>query len=222
MYEDLQGIPDYFGHQDSIRAKHSFWVNGEPIPWMSYPAIAYLMQIDFSTKKVFEYGGGASTLFWARRAAKVVTVENDQSWFEACQETLAPNVEMHLLQGEDYVRCVANGAPHDVIVIDGRWRYDCAMYCGEFLADGGFIILDNSERHPQITQKFRDDGLMQIDFIGFAPQLKHISSTSFFFRRDCALQPLSWAQPRYMPGMMDSAEYHPDHRADDNRPGSPS
>ena len=46
-----------------------------PIPWYTYPAIEYIKQLDFSDKTVFEYGSGNSTLFWAQRCKKLVSVE---------------------------------------------------------------------------------------------------------------------------------------------------
>lgn len=38
--------------------------DGNPIPWYTYPAIEFLNSLDFSSKNVFEYGTGNSTLWW--------------------------------------------------------------------------------------------------------------------------------------------------------------
>ena len=57
-------------------------------PWISFAAIDFLKLHVRPTHKVFEYGGGGSTLFWIDRAAEVVTVEHDAAWFAALQREL--------------------------------------------------------------------------------------------------------------------------------------
>ena len=42
----------------------------------------YLSQFDYSDLKIFEYGCGYSSAFWAERAKKVVSVEDKTDWFE--------------------------------------------------------------------------------------------------------------------------------------------
>ena len=62
-------------------------------PWMTFSAIArldrHLRALD-GKGRVFEWGSGGSSLFFARRAAEVVAVENDGDWAEkvrvACAE----------------------------------------------------------------------------------------------------------------------------------------
>lgn len=56
--------------------------DGNPIPWYTYPAIEYLSQFDYGDKKVFEFGCGNSSLFWAVRAQEVISIEDNPSWFE--------------------------------------------------------------------------------------------------------------------------------------------
>ena len=50
--------------------------NKNYLPWFTYPAIEALSNWDLSDKRVFEYGSGFSTLFWASRAKEVVSVEH--------------------------------------------------------------------------------------------------------------------------------------------------
>src|SRR5262245_36157876 len=45
---------------------------GRPMPWITYPAIRLLDERVPSKSRVFEYGGGHSTLWWAERAYEVV------------------------------------------------------------------------------------------------------------------------------------------------------
>ena len=76
--------------------------NGEALPWMSYPAIEFLKENLRKENCVFEFGAGASTLFFTKRVKKVVTLETDPRWFEIIKQKLAAaelkNVELILMQ----------------------------------------------------------------------------------------------------------------------------
>ena len=70
-----------FALERSIDEKACVDRDGNPIPWYTYPAIEYLSQFDYSDKKVFEFGCGYSSPFWAERAAEVVSIEDNPIWF---------------------------------------------------------------------------------------------------------------------------------------------
>ena len=205
----LSFLPDYYGHGNTIKSNELLYIDGSPIPWMTYPAIAYLNQLDFSKKQVFEYGSGSSTIYWSRRCKNVISVENDSDWYSKISAMNIDNAEIFFLQGTDYVNKIQYHSPHDVIVIDGRWRYDCGMHCLKFLRDGGMVILDNSERHPPIAKFFRDNGLIEVDMIGYGPINRYCWSTSIFFTQKFNIQGRDDMQPRYSPGMVDSMEQNP-------------
>jgi len=75
--------------------------DGEPLPWFTYPAIEYLKQFDFSDKRVFEYGAGNSSLFWASRAKEVVAVESDRRWFDRISGACPANLLLNLRSDRD-------------------------------------------------------------------------------------------------------------------------
>lgn len=58
-------------------------------PWLTFPAIAHLRQWLRPEMRVFEWGSGGSTLFFARRTASVVAVENDGDWARRVREACA-------------------------------------------------------------------------------------------------------------------------------------
>jgi hypothetical protein len=202
-------MPDYAGHRRTIETGVPRDELGDPIPWMTYPAINYLKQIDFSDLSVFEYGCGSSTEFWSRRARKIVSVEHDQEWATRVSAMALANVDIIFAAGTDYIEACTRESPHDVIIIDGRWRYDCAMYCHKALSNSGMIILDNSERYPVLTDHFRSCGFIQVDFIGPGPVNKYIWSTSIFLSRHIELKPINKFQPHYLTGMIDSIDVNP-------------
>jgi hypothetical protein len=73
-------------------------------PWLSFPAIDFLEGHLPARAKVFEYGGGGSTLFFLAKGARVITVEHDQDWFKRLQTAIPSDSlarwEGHLIKPE--------------------------------------------------------------------------------------------------------------------------
>jgi predicted O-methyltransferase YrrM len=63
----------------------------DQIPWVNYTAIDMLRRILRPDMRVFEYGTGGSTLFFARRTAVLVSVEHDSGWTSAVREAMKGN-----------------------------------------------------------------------------------------------------------------------------------
>ena len=74
-----------FAIERSIDEKVCIDKDGNPIPWYTYPAIEYLSQFDYSQKEIFEFGCGYSSMFWANRAKKVTSIEDNINWFSKWQ-----------------------------------------------------------------------------------------------------------------------------------------
>lgn len=53
----------------------------DELPWIAFPAIDILNKRINSSSKVFEYGGGGSTLYFLNHAGEVITVEHNEEWF---------------------------------------------------------------------------------------------------------------------------------------------
>jgi len=64
--------------------------NGDPAIWITYPAAAMLKRIINSDMRVFEYGSGNSSLWWASRVHEVVSVEHNVAWSSFVQQN-SPN-----------------------------------------------------------------------------------------------------------------------------------
>lgn len=76
---------------------------GQPLPWWTYPAIEFMNTIVKPDFRVFEYGGGHSTLWWSRLVARVTTIDHDRQWVDKITPSLNPPHEM---------RCIGAGEPH--------------------------------------------------------------------------------------------------------------
>lgn len=64
------------------------------IPWITYPAIMQLGRLVKPTHKVFEFGCGGSSLWWAKRAAEVVSIDHDAEWLEKVREEKPANLTL--------------------------------------------------------------------------------------------------------------------------------
>jgi hypothetical protein len=194
-----------YAHLNSVRSQRAVDRAGKPLPWYTYPAIEFLQQLDFSQKTVFEYGSGMSTLYWAARAARVVSVEDDEQWFHQVKSLAPANVELifepDLSKFADTIH--RHGDHYDVIVVDGpargRTRLKCSRAAIDHLREGGLVILDNSDWLPESARLLRGSTLLEVDMTGFAPICGHVQTTSFFFDRRFNVQPLGDRQP--MPGI---------------------
>jgi len=190
-----------YGHVASVRSGIAIDHEGRPLPWYTYPAIEYLEQLDFRTKSVFEYGAGMSTLYWASVALRVVSVEDDERWFTKISNQLPANASVSLETdlAKFPLAIVKTGMEFDVIVVDGpargHTRLKCCRAALQALRPGGVIILDNSDWLPESSRLLRENGLLQVDMIGFVPACDHVQATSLFFDRQAQLQPLSDTQP---------------------------
>jgi hypothetical protein len=85
------------GHFRSSLHGKAYDAAGDVLPWYSYPMIDLLSQKDFSDKSVLEFGAGHSTLWWARRAARVVSFEEDQAWHARIVPLLPQNAQLYFV-----------------------------------------------------------------------------------------------------------------------------
>lgn len=167
--------------------------DGRPIPWYTYPAIEYLSQFDYGRKKIFEFGCGYSSLFWADRAERVISIEDNPKWFAKWQEEFKRNnLDIRWRdEGEIYEKAIfEDDCFYDVIVVDGKRRAECAAAAVQKLAPGGLIILDDSDRintsqeYVRAAEALKAADLIQVDFYGFCPMNCYTKTTSLFLSRD--------------------------------------
>lgn len=172
-----------YGHLCTIYKRECIDAQGHPIPWYTYPAIDYLNQMDMSNKVVFEYGCGFSTLYWAKKAKYVFSVEHDEIWFSKIKKMMPDNVSLNLVQDMEQYQyfCGINSDMYDIIVIDGKRRYMSALLALKYLKKDGFIIFDNADWYQNAIKKLTEVGLKRVDFIGFGPINSYTWNTCLFF-----------------------------------------
>lgn len=193
-----------FAIERSIDEKVCIDKDGQPLPWYTYPAIEFLSQFDYSNKRIFEYGCGYSSSFWAHRAQQVISIEDNEFWYHKwLAEFNFDNIILKFRpEGPDYYKAITETSDlFDVIIIDGKCRADCAKGAIHHLNAGGFIILDDSDRvntseeYVSAIQTLKKANLLQIDFYGFCPMDNYTKATSVFFSRDFDFKSIYPVQP---------------------------
>ena len=192
-------LRNIYGFVDATNKGIASDKKGDYLPLYTYPATEYVSQFDYSQKRVFEFGAGASTLFWMQRAAQVVSIENNEEWYKKLASQVNQRVELLFSPGDDFPYAITKQSGlFDVIVVDGGgYRYDCANFAVQKLAPGGLIILDNADWHFNTAALLKKAGLLQVDMTGFKPCESHTSSTSLFFHREFNFTTLEKRQPRF-------------------------
>jgi hypothetical protein len=99
--QDMVGLltSDYLqssGWLESIRTRQPLR-GGKPIPWFTYPAIEFFDSMVLEGKSVLEVGSGFSTLYWAQRGCRGVSLEIDPEWANSLSQTLSGIADSDLI-----------------------------------------------------------------------------------------------------------------------------
>jgi hypothetical protein len=128
------------------------------VPWLSFSAISYLEPL-ITGKRVFEFGSGMSTLWFAERCSEVVAVESDKDWHRIVTAQLegVSNVKViHAPSTEKYLGALlAAGDYFDLILIDGLYRSECLDLAKARLKPEGIVVVDDTDLIPELDAKIK-------------------------------------------------------------------
>jgi len=185
-----------YGQWRTIKSYDALNVDGDPIPWYTYPALEYLGHLDLSRFRVFEYGSGNSTLWWAKRVRHITSVEDSEIWHKKISEKIAISFKntAYILE-KDQMKYVSLATDSfDIFVVDGKFRRACIDHVLG-LRTGLLLILDNADWYPQSVEYIkRKLGWMQVDFHGFGP-INNYTWTSTIFINPSRYSELIYKQP---------------------------
>jgi ubiquinone/menaquinone biosynthesis C-methylase UbiE len=133
-------------------------------PWIVPAAIGWLGRRIRPDWSVLELGSGRSTVWFARRAGRVISLEDNEYWAGATRERLERaglvNVELRLKEVEDFPREVESlpDAAFDLVVVDfleapAVTRIDALTPAIKKVRSGGCLLLDDSDR-PGYAEAF--------------------------------------------------------------------
>lgn len=164
-----------------------------PIPWFSLPCVAFLTSRLRTNMRVYEFGAGNSTLFFAERVKEVHSVEHSRRWFDSLSEVKPENASLSYCPESDKSRYVSSirssGLIYDLIVVDGLYRVETLEVSPSCLSVTGVILLDNSERGEYDPGKrvLYTQGFRCLEFWGVAAGAAKTVCTSIFYRSENAL-----------------------------------
>lgn len=159
-------------------------IDGDPIPWMPYSFIDFATDRLDQSFRVFEFGSGNSTIWWAKHTDSVVAVEDDDDWYQHILERLPENAELLQYESEEFAKSISEYDEFDVICIDGEKRIECSRVAVDHLSEQGIIIWDDSDRekYQEGLELLKDQGFNEIAFQGMGPVSNSLQRTSVFYR----------------------------------------
>jgi Methyltransferase domain len=169
-------------------------------PWWPYQAVAALDRHLPHDAKVFEFGGGGSTIWLCDRDSIVTCVEHDLSWFEQLKSAVGGRADLRLVEPDatgsikgstypgqafdSYVSSVSGEADEsfDLVIVDGRARVACVLAAKNKVRRGGMLLLDDSnrEKYAAVGQELRH-WPMEV-YRGLRPGGGGVSQTSMWTR----------------------------------------
>lgn len=171
------------------------------LPWFSYGAIDFLAKLVRPEHTVFEYGSGGSSVFFARRARTVHSVENDPAWHavvtERARKLGLPNLrcELHAFGDAEAARYAdlpyfraLEGKQFDIIIVDGfcgfttgpygALRPHCFKLALQSVRPGGIIVVDDYWMYPEFARQAPGAKLTVFESTG--PWRYGVTSTAVF------------------------------------------
>lgn len=128
-------------------------------PWITPAAFDVVESYLQKAHVGLEFGSGRSTIWFAKRVARLMSVESDRGWHDRVMKQLAAdgisNVESHLFPGPEepgkglesaYANVAQKFGPEslDFVLVDGLYRDACALLSLDKLRPGGLLIIDNA------------------------------------------------------------------------------
>lgn len=174
---------------------------GRPLPWIARPVIDFLFQLDLSQLSIFEYGGGASTFYWDRRCAAVVTAESSEEWASRLAQGVGPRSRiLYRPEQEAFAAAILESEDrYDIILLDATpaFRSRCVEPALKRLSPRGMIILDDAPFYPHAAEGLRKAGLIEVDVTGLTALEANLQTTSLFLSRNFDLPRRTTRSPAF-------------------------
>lgn len=162
--------------------------DGNPVPWLVYPLVRFFEERLHKGIRVFEFGSGYSTRFYAERTQSIIALEHEDRWIDEVRRKLknVTNAEVIFRPNDaSYPRAIQEQEGlFDLVVVDGRQRVLCAKAAMEKLSEQGVLILDDAhrEKYAEAIAFYKSHGFKALEFSGLQPLGFEMSSSVLFYR----------------------------------------
>lgn len=141
-------------------------------PWWSEGAINLINMLIGKNDVVLEIGSGRSTIWLAKRCARVISIENSSLWYERVagwvhKEGLEKKVSLFFApvkksadcQQQPYLLPLKHIEPDtiDIAIIDGKLRGDATAVSLPLIKTGGLLVVDDANRYFPMSFFQKDD-----------------------------------------------------------------
>jgi hypothetical protein len=113
------------------------------MPWYTLPALAWLKKQDISQWEVFEYGAGYSTIWWRSHCQDVISIDHDPVWAKAMNSIISKLEREYIEFPAIMLESTRHEMGFDCIIVDGEHRFECVEFSRDYVAHGGYMIVDN-------------------------------------------------------------------------------
>lgn len=147
---------------------------GLVMPWYTHGALDEIATWDLAGKVALEWGGGASSIWWATKCARVYSVDSNPDWISritsAATSRGITNLDLMYRSpvDADAYLAIPDGCTPDIVCIDGSLRTEClrvaltlprpiSIIFDNWQQDGVFIDPDAEElmvEHRAVEQLF--------------------------------------------------------------------
>lgn len=123
-------------------------------PWLTAESIKLIQDFLSKEKIGFEWGSGRSTVWFAQRMAKLISVEHNEGWHKRVLNIIdnkkIENVDYRFVSIEngclEYSQQVEKEKEKfDFILVDGECRSECLAAAAKKIKPGGYLVLDNAD-----------------------------------------------------------------------------
>jgi predicted O-methyltransferase YrrM len=129
------------------------------VPLLNDQANEFLAGIVTPQSVVFEFGSGASTIWFAEHAGVVFSVESDETWYWCVKDTLnQEGLQANIVLvptpdkfgSQDYADQILTFSDEtfDIVLVDGKARPHCILNGRAKVKRGGWMVLDDTTYDP--------------------------------------------------------------------------
>ena len=160
-------------------------------PFFAFEAVEWLEKFLTKDMKVFEWGSGGSTMYFAKKVKDLTTVEVNPEWYKKVSAVIKKNYDSNcryiskVPERSDFPKYHSSKSEHrgfdfenycqtideypdehfDLVVVDGAVRRFCIRHAFKKIKRGGFLFLDDAEEKRHIDGVEELTGLKRHDFI---------------------------------------------------------
>ncbi|HET9211478.1 MAG TPA: hypothetical protein VFR03_13805 [Thermoanaerobaculia bacterium] len=118
------------------------------IPWLGYRGVRRISGLVGPGTRVLEFGSGFSTVWFARRGARVLSIEMREDWAARVQDLLVkvPGHSVRIVVAEPpYSPELVAGEEFDFVLVDGDGRDSAMATALSVVRSGGYVYFDNAD-----------------------------------------------------------------------------